>query len=158
MLIQNNELKSDLHTKNTQNVVLKKQISTSKTQLAEVTDLLEIVRSKDFKAITLPGNPDVSPDAYVTVYYNKEENIAYIDTKGLPTPSEGKVYQVWSLIMDPLTPSSIDLLGDFENTENKFFKIENIPFPEAFEITIEPEAGSESPTLSQLYTLGMVTP
>lgn len=95
---------------------------------------------------------------YVTVYYNKEENIAYIDAKGLPTPPEGKVYQVWSLIMDPLTPGSIGLLGDFENTENKFFKIENIPFPEAFGVTLEPEGGSESPILSQLYTLGMVAP
>jgi len=158
MLIQNNELKSDLRTKNTQNIVLKEQVTTSETQLAVATDILEIVRSKDFKAINLPGNPDVSPDAYVTIYYNKYENTAYIDAKGLPTPPKGKVYQVWSLVMDPLTPSSIGLLSDFENAENKFFKMENIPPPEAFGITLEPQGGSESPTLSQLYTLGMITP
>jgi len=126
--------------------------------LAEVTDLMDIVRSKDFKAITLPGNPDVSPDAYVPVYYNKEDNMAYIDVKELPTPPEGKVYQAWSLIMDPLTANSIGLLGDFEDAENKFFKMENIPFPEAFGVTLEPEGGSENPKLSQLYTLGMVAP
>lgn len=120
MLIQNNQLKSDLRMKNSQNVVLKEQVTISEIQLA-----------------------------VATVYYNEEENTAYIDAKGLPTPPKGKVYQVWSLVMDPLTSSSIDLLSDFKNAENKFFKMENIP---------PPEGDSESPTLSQLYTLGMVTP
>lgn len=60
--------------------------------------------------------------------------------------------------MDPFTPNRIGLLSDFENAENKFFKMENIPPPEAFGITLEPEDGSESTTLSQLYTLGMITP
>ena len=51
---------------------------------------LDIVRSKDFNAINLPGNVAVAPTAYATVYYNKDENIAYIDAKGLPKPPKGK--------------------------------------------------------------------
>ncbi|MBL4663888.1 MAG: anti-sigma factor [Flavobacteriaceae bacterium] len=158
MIKQNADLKGQLRTVSTQNVVLKEKTNNTNVQLAQTKELLEITRSKDYKAIDLSGNIPVSPLAYATVYYNKDENIAYIDAKGLPAPPKGKVYQVWSLIMDPLTPSSIGLLNSFDTSETSFFKVENIPFPEAFGITLEPEGGSESPTLSQLYALGMVSP
>ena len=158
MLKQNSDLKSKLRTVNTKNMVLQEKTSITEAQLTQANDLLEIVRSKDFNAISLPGNVDVAPTAYATVYYNKDENIAYIDAKGLPKPPEGKVYQVWSLIMDPLTPRSMGVLEGFEAADTAFFKVENVPSPEAFGITLEPEGGSESPTLTQLYTLGIVSP
>ena len=158
MLKQNSDLKEKLRTVNTKNMVLQEKTSITEAQLANANDLLDIVRSKDFNVISLPGNTDVAPSAYATVYYNKDENIAYIDAKGLPKPPKGKVYQVWSLIMDPLTPRSIGLLEGIETADTAFFKVENVPSPEAFGITLEPEGGSESPTLIQLYTLGMVSP
>ncbi|MDC8003568.1 anti-sigma factor [Aureisphaera galaxeae] len=158
MMKNNNDLKEQLRYSDAQNRSLKEQVDIQGVELAETTELLEMVRSRDFKAVTLPGNVAVSPESYVTVYYNETQDIAYIDAKGLPTPPEGKVYQVWSLKMEPLTPSSIGLLSDFEGTDSKFFKVENIPTPEAFGITLEPEGGSESPTLDQLYALGTVAP
>lgn len=158
MMVKNAELSSDLRSIQTQNVVLKEKSSQSETKLAEANNLLEIIRSQDFKPVSLPGNVAVAPQAYATVYFNENDNTAYLDVKGLPAPPKGKVYQVWSLIMDPLTPRSIAILDGFEESSTKFFKVENVPNPEAFGITLEPEGGSESPTLSQLYTLGMVTP
>ncbi|MCH9659345.1 MAG: anti-sigma factor [Bacteroidetes bacterium] len=158
MIKQNNDLRQDLRHSNTQNSILKETVESNGVEFAEVTSLLNMIRSKDFKAINLPGNVSVSPTAYATVYFNEKTMEAYIDAKGLPVPPEGKVYQVWSLKMDPLTPRSIGLLESFAATESKFFKIENIPTPEAFGITLEPEGGSESPSLDQLYTLGTVTP
>lgn len=158
MMKENSELKERVRKTTTEKVVLQDQVETTENSLAETTELLEMVRSKDFQAINLPGNVAVAPQAYATVYFNAEENIAYIDAKGLPSPPEGKVYQVWSLKMDPLTPSSIGLLDAFDANESKFFRVENIPSPEAFGITLEPEGGSESPTLEQLYTLGLVQP
>lgn len=158
MMKQNNDLKQDLRYSNTQNTILKDQIETNGVALAEVSALLEMVRSTDFKAVNLPGNVAVSPSSYATVYYNNKTNEAYIDAKGLPAPPEGKVYQVWSLLMDPLTPRSIGLLESFAATESKFFKVENVPIPEAFGITLEPAGGSESPNLDQLYTLGTIAP
>ncbi|MEL6812812.1 MAG: anti-sigma factor [Bacteroidota bacterium] len=158
MIKQNSDLKGKIRNINTKNVVLKERVLNSEIELAEATDLLEIVRSKDYKSVTLPGNQAVAPEAYATVYYNEDTHVAYIDAKGLPSPPAGKVYQVWSLKMNPLTPSSIGLLEDMETSERAFFKVENVPSPEAFGITLEPEGGSESPTLDQLYTLGMVSP
>ncbi|MDX1719795.1 MAG: anti-sigma factor, partial [Salegentibacter mishustinae] len=89
-------------------------------------------------------------------YWNTEENTAYIDAKDLPEPPRGKVYQVWSLTMQPLTPTSIGLLADFETDDNKVFSLENQNQSEAFGITLEPEGGSKTPTMDQLYVLGTV--
>lgn len=158
MMNQKNTLQNTLQVTTTENTVLKEKILRSEEALLASEDLLDIMRSKDYREINLPGNVAVSPESYAKVYYNDKEKIAYIDARGLPTPPSGKVYQVWSLIMDPLTPRSVGVLDTYETSENKVFKLENIPDPEAFGITLEPEGGSESPTLTQLYTLGMVTP
>src|SRR5690606_20305638 len=157
MLKQTNDLKNSLQITNTENTILKEDKINAETQLAENTENLEIIRSKDYQAFTLPGNQAVAPQAFAKVYLNKNENVAYIDVKGLPTPPRGKVYQVWSLKMEPLTPTSVGLISAENETSDGIYKFVNFPDPEAFGITLEPEGGSETPTLSQLYTLGMIT-
>lgn len=156
ILNQNNELEKELQVTTVENNDLQKRIETTEATLAQTDELLNILRSKEYNAITLPGNQAVAPNAFAKVYFNKSEGVAYIDAKGLPEAPAGKVYQVWSLIMDPLTPSSVGLLEGVTEIENGIYRFENIPDPEAFGITLEPEGGSESPTLSQLYTLGTV--
>ncbi len=157
MLKQTNELNNSLQITTTENTVLKEEKSTVESQLAENNKTLEILRSKDYQAYTLPGNQAVAPEAFAKVYFNKKENVAYIDVKGLPAPPRGKVYQVWSLKMEPLTPTSVGLIDPENNAGEGLYKFINFPAPEAFGITLEPEGGSETPTLSQLYTLGMIT-
>ncbi|MEZ4859394.1 MAG: anti-sigma factor [Flavobacteriaceae bacterium] len=158
MMNETNSLENKVLVTTTENAVLKGKLTSAEEALTTSQDLLDIIRSKEYREISLPGNQAVSPESYAKVYYNDNEKIAYIDARGLPAPPAGKVYQVWSLIMDPLTPRSIGLLDHYEATTTKVFKLENIPDPEAFGITLEPEGGSESPTLAQLYTLGMVSP
>lgn len=158
MMKENNSLEQTLQVTTTEKVLLQEKMKNTEEALAESSNLLEILRSKDYREISLPGNPDVSAESFAKVFYNDQEKIAYIDVRGLPAPPDGKVYQVWSLIMNPLTPRSIGTLDGFMESNTKVFKLENIPAPEAFGITLEPAGGSESPTLTQLYTLGMVTP
>jgi len=158
MLKENNNLQDNVQVTTTENVILKEKVTTTESDLAAANEVLTILRSKEYNTYTLPGNQAVAPEAFAKVYYNRTEKIAYIDSKGLPPAPNGKVYQVWSLIMDPLTPTSVGLLSDVAVIEGGIYKFENIPDPEAFGITLEPEGGSETPTLNQLYTLGMVTP
>lgn len=157
MLKQTNDLNNSLQITTTENTVLKEEKTTLDNQLAENSQILEVLRSKEYQAFTLPGNQAVAPDAFAKVYLNKTENVAYIDIKGLPAPPRGKVYQVWSLKMEPLTPTSVGLISAENETSEGIYKFINFPDPEAFGITLEPEGGSETPTLSQLYTLGMIT-
>jgi len=158
MLNKNNDLQREIKITSSENNILKEKVGTTEAALAQTETILDILRSKEYNAILLAGNQAVAPNAFAKVYFNKSGKVAYIDAKGLPQAPKGKVYQVWSLIMDPLIPSSVGLLETVSKIENGIYKFENIPDPEAFGITLEPKGGSQSPTLSQLYTLGSVRP
>ncbi|WP_028890973.1 anti-sigma factor domain-containing protein [Tenacibaculum sp. 47A_GOM-205m] len=123
--------------------------------LAENKKLLAVIRNKDIITVPLQGQ-NVYPEAYAKVYWNKNTKNIYLDVQGLPNPPKGKVYQVWSLKLNPLTPTSLGTLDNFAINENKVFTINNPNDSQAFGITLEPAGGSETPTLEQLYTLGAV--
>ncbi|QDO94352.1 anti-sigma factor [Formosa sediminum] len=152
---QNNQLQSEINLTKTDNNFLEQQVQIANSDLKETKKILSILRDKDLLSIPLGGQA-VYPEAYAKVYWDKSENNIYLDVQGLPEPPEGKVYQVWSLTLDPLTPTSLGTLDNFSSDDNKIFAIKNTNASEAFGITLEPAGGSESPTLEQLYTLGTV--
>ncbi|MDC6406107.1 MULTISPECIES: anti-sigma factor [Maribacter] len=152
---QNKELKSQLELVESQNQQLEQQIAESNSSLEKSRELLNTLRDQNILVIPL-GGQQVSPDSYAKAYWNKQEEKVFIDAKGLPEPPDGFVYQVWSLKLSPLTPTSMGLLEDFTEDENKVFALNNPNNSEAFGITLEPAGGSETPTLEQLYALGAV--
>lgn len=113
---------------------------------------LDFLRDQFTSSVAL-GGQQAAPESYAKVYINSNTNETYVDVAGLPEPPEGKVYQVWALKLDPLTPTSI---GIVESTGNGLYKVDTNAGAEAFGITLEPAGGSPTPTLEQLYTLGKV--
>lgn len=116
---------------------------------------LAVIRDEKNTVVTLSGQA-VNPKSFSKVYWNKETKVVYVDARGLPEPPKGMVYQVWALKLNPLTPTSIGLLENFDTNNQKIFAVENADNAEAFGITLEPAGGSLSPTMEQLYTLGKV--
>ena len=151
-VIQNSNLKTQIAAEKQQ---LEEQIDKASNSLAEAEKLIEIFRDKNIISVPLAGQK-VSPTSYAKVYWDKKTNSIYLDAKGLPEPPKGKVYQVWSLKLSPLTPTSLGTLDTFTADANKIFTITNANESEAFGITLEPAGGSVSPNLEQLYTLGAV--
>jgi anti-sigma-K factor RskA len=139
----------------TEKTIMQESIVDLELKKQDAENILAIVRDNNNIQVAL-GGQEVAPNAYAKAYYNKETNEVYIDATGLPAPPEGKVYQVWGLKLDPLTPKSIGLLNNFTASNSKLFKVEKAEGAEAFGITLEPAGGSVSPTLEQLYTLGKV--
>ncbi|MEM6717819.1 MAG: anti-sigma factor [Bacteroidota bacterium] len=150
-----NDLASEMEVVRSEQEALKKQIFKANSDLTAANELLEILRTKDIISVPL-GGQQVSPDSYAKVYWDKKSDNIYLDLQGLPDPPAGKVYQVWSLTLDPLTPTSLGVIEDFTTDTDKVFDLQNTNESEAFGITLEPAGGSESPTLEQLYTLGVV--
>ena len=150
-----NDLREQLSAEKARNAMMEQQIANAREDAEKTEELLAVLRDKNVSKVPLQGQ-NVAPGAYAAVYWNKEENKAFIDAKELPEPPRGKVYQVWSLELEPLTPTSIGLLAEFSMDENKIFALENANQSQAFGITLEPEGGSESPTMDQLYVLGVV--
>ena len=151
-VVQNNNLKEQIALEKQE---LENQIEKASTNLAEAEKLITIFRDKDIISVPLTGQT-ASPNSYAKVYWDKKTNSIYLDAKGLPNPPKGKVYQVWSLKLNPLTPTSLGTIDTFTADTNKIFTIDNANESEAFGITLEPDGGSDSPNLEQLYTLGAV--
>ena len=137
-------------------MALKTEINALNLKVESNESIIAIIRNKNNQMIPL-GGQKVAPNAYAQVYWNKATQTVYVDAAGLPEPPEGMVYQVWSLKLDPLTPTSIGLMNDFKTQESKIFKVQNTEGAEAFGITLEPEGGSPTPNLEQLYALGTVS-
>lgn len=153
---ENRELRQSVQALQAEKVQMETDIAEARNNAQKTQELLSVLRDKNILEVPLEGQ-STAPDAYATAYWDKERNVTYIDAKDLPSPPKGMVYQVWSLKMDPLTPSSIGLLDEFEIDENKIFQLENINISEGFGITLEPEGGSTTPTMEQLYALGTVS-
>ncbi|MEP2937613.1 MAG: anti-sigma factor [Gilvibacter sp.] len=156
MFNQNSQLESDL----TDAQEVQQTLESELTDLVEAYDvsnsILEELRDKDVQKIALPGQGNFS-EAFAAVYWNQTTETLYVDTNGLPTPPEGKQYQLWSLTLSPLTPTSLGVL-DAATADLNLFKVDNPNASQAFGITLEPTGGSESPNLEQLYVLGTVAP
>ena len=157
MVSNNMELNQELRALSTEKQQFELQLEKSTTDLAENKKLLGILRDKNILSIPLQGQ-NISPESYAKVYWDKATQSIYLDAQGLPEPPEGKVYQVWSLLLNPLRPTSLGTIDSFTADANKIFSINNPNDSQAFGITLEPAGGSKTPTLEQLYTLGAVSP
>jgi anti-sigma-K factor RskA len=151
-LSQNNKLEDKIAGEREQ---MELQIENSSNSLAEAEKLINIFRDKDIISVALAGQV-VAPEAYAKVYLDKKTNSVYLDVKGLPDPPKGKVYQVWSLKLNPLTPTSMGTLDTFITDTNKIFTFDANDGVQGWGITLEPAGGSKTPSLDQLYTLGTI--
>ncbi|WP_417886837.1 anti-sigma factor domain-containing protein [Zunongwangia sp.] len=150
---QNHNLRQELVQSKLKNSQIEQQLVDLREQTNKNEQVLAAIRDRNISRIPLEGQK-AAPNSYAVIYWNTEENTTYIDAKGLPEPPPGKIYQVWSLKMQPLTPTSLGLLADFQNNDNKIFYLQNTNASEGFGITLEPEGGSKTPTMDQLYVLG----
>ncbi|WP_299210085.1 anti-sigma factor [uncultured Dokdonia sp.] len=151
------KLEEKITTIEREQILQEGKILIAEEDLQKTKALLDVLRDKDVIAVPL-GAQAIAPEAYASIYWDKETGKAYVDVRGLPTPPKGKVYQLWSLTLDPLTPTSMAVLNQYDTDGTQLFEIENPNASEAFGITLEPEGGSASPTLEQLYVLGVVEP
>ena len=155
---QFNELqqsRSQIATTDSEKNKLQEALVASEIKGKQTQDALAVIRDKNTTVVPLGGQA-VSPDSYAKVFYNKSTEVVYVDVKGLPEPPEGKVYQVWALKLNPLTPTSSGLLDSFKSDSQRIFAVSKASGAEGFGITLEPAGGSKSPTMEQLYALGKV--
>jgi len=149
-----NEVSKEVEAVTVQKSKFEQLLASTQQKNTETEKALAIVRDNASTIVSLAGQ-EAAPAAYAKVYINKSKKEIYVDVAGLPKAPAGKVYQVWALKLDPLTPTSIGVIDD-ATAQNGIFKVDNNDGAQAFGITLEPAGGSPTPTLEQLYTLGKV--
>jgi hypothetical protein len=147
--------KNEVATIEIEKDTLQLELKDLKLTQKETESLLTVVRDQNNTVVALGGQA-ISPESRAKVYWNQFTQTVYVDGAGLPEPPAGFVYQVWSLKLDPLTPTSIGLLDNFIENDSRLFEVNNARIAEAFAITLEPAGGSVFPNLNQLYTMGKV--
>jgi hypothetical protein len=137
---QFNELqqsRSQIATTDSEKNKLQEALVASEIKGKQTQDALAVIRDKNTTVVPLGGQA-VSPDSYAKVFYNKSTEVVYVDVKGLPEPPEGKVYQVWALKLNPLTPTSIGLLDSFKSDSQRIFAVSKASEPKV-SITLNPQ-------------------
>lgn len=119
-------------------------------QLIGCHDQMTTLIHKDTKVIPLSGMP-ISPFSKVMVYWNSSNHNTYLNIANLPTPPEGKQYQLWALV----NGKPIDA-GVFVPEMHTLQTMKSINSAEAFAVTLENRGGSPTPTMDQMYVMGNI--
>lgn len=81
-------------------------------------------------------------DAGVTVFWDRRRSQVFLNIQNLPSPPEGKQYQLWALESEQTTSAGTFTAG------SEIIRMEDISNASAFVVTIEPEGGSLTPDFS----------
>ncbi len=75
------------------------------------------------------------------------EDAALVTLTGVPAPTDGFVYQMWRIPDDGTAPVSVGTMTEDDVDGGKVTELAGITGVDAIAITVEPDGGSETPTL-----------
>ena len=122
-------------------------------KLGEVRQENSVLRDDEFTSVALAGTPN-APTAKARVLFNPNTRKVYLDVQSLPELPAGKQYQLWAL--DNGQPVDAGMLVSATAAGANFQQMKDVASAQAFAMTIEPEGGSASPTLSSMTVLGKI--
>lgn len=150
-------LENNVETIEGEKQIFANDLEALKAKYASNQSIFAEIRQPNTKTIVLESVGKVA-GAQAIVFWNTETKNIFVDAANLPEPPAGKVYQLWWMIsLDPLTPNNAGTLDGFATDDDKVFAALSADKAVAFAITLEPEGGSVSPTLAELYVLGQVS-
>ncbi len=131
------------YAQNIQQVQYKLQLTTS--ELAMITH--HQTRRVDLKGV------DKSPKSSVLVFWNSNTKEVMLKVADLPAAPAGRQYQLWALENGkPIDAGMLQVAPDSLGVQ----KMKTIDQAQAFAITLEPQGGSKSPTLDEMYVMGQI--
>lgn len=95
------------------------------------------------------NNAGLLPEAFAVVYWNPGQQLAYINPVGLPPPPQGKAYQIWADVDGEMIS-----MGLVDCRRRELQPVRFVENAENLNITLEPEGGSDGPTVSHLCANG----
>lgn len=92
-------------------------------------------------------------DNEVHVFWNPHRKHVFLRIQNLPASPHGKQYQLWAISGDDIRSAGV---FDCEQAKKRLTEMKMVDQADAFAITLEPEGGSQSPTLEQMYVKGKI--
>ncbi len=115
---------------------------------------LAIIRNANTRLVQMRGTPK-APEAIASVYWNTNDQKAYLDVISLPDPPTDKQYQLWAIVDgNPVDMGVFEVVIDSSG-------LQEVPFianAQAFAVTLENRGGSTTgPTLEEMVVIGNVS-
>ncbi|MGB3589899.1 MAG: anti-sigma factor, partial [Tunicatimonas sp.] len=133
----------------TQNQEIASQYETATQRADQLSENLSVVTSPNFQTIRLAGTENF-PNNSAQVYWNPTESRVYLNPGNLSVPPSDKQYQLWAIVDGKPVSAGLLTLSE-ENTSQLVAMNASINQASAFAITLEPQGGSEAPTMDQMY-------
>ena len=144
-------LRAQLEAERNNRDTLQIEIGRERARTNELSQINQVLDSPDHREIVLAGQAP-APSSSARVYWDTKNN-RWVVTADLPQAPRGKVYQLWFVTADAKV--SAGLIQPDES--GHAFAIAKVPADlgpvAAAAITLEPEGGSEHPTMP-IYVLG----
>ncbi len=132
---------------------LARDLARERGKAEEVAQINEVLTAPEHREIALAGQPP-APSSSAKVYWDVQKN-RWVVTADLPPPPKGKIYQLWFVTRKD-EKISAGLIATDESGHG--FRVTNVPsnLPPiaAAAITLEPEGGSQQPTMP-IYVVGL---
>lgn len=133
-----------------QNLEIASNFNRVNNDLNDLREDVSVLISPEYQRIILEGTEN-SPKSMAVVYWNSINNKVFLNTASMLSLPVNNQYQLWALVNGKPVNAGI-----FDTMEGRFQVMENIKEANAFAVTIEPEGGSENPTLETLQVIGNV--
>lgn len=150
LFLQMDDLHEQIARLREENTVLAEQVEQVSNEKAEAESLLAFISDATTRQISMPA-VDESLNVDACVFWNKESGHVVINASRLPQAPTGKQYQLWALKDGEPKSAGLVALGS-----NRLQRMQQVDAADAFAVTLEPEGGSDQPTLEELKVMGKV--
>jgi anti-sigma-K factor RskA len=147
---KSNALEDQLNTAQAELAMFQEKCNKERATYAQTEQTLAFLNNKATVPVNLKGSK-ILPEAQAVVYWNPAEKKALFNGLNLPAPDKGKTYQIWADVEGEMINMGV-LDANNPNLQAVAF-IENA---ESLNITIEPEGGSDHPTVELLVLNGLI--
>jgi anti-sigma-K factor RskA len=136
-----------------ENAELKEKLRKESAASTELAQINSVLGSPGWRTFQLQGQ-DPAPSSSATVYWDVQGS-RWVVTAELPPAPEGKVYQLWFVTPDAKISAGL-IRPDLNGHGFASFQVpQDMGSLAAAAITLEPEGGSEQPTMP-IYIMGTV--
>lgn len=144
-----NESKKTINELGYENIRLSEENKAAKETIAKTSSELDMLQNPEYRVVKLKGM-EKSPGSMAVVYWNESTKHVYMDPMKLPSPPQGKQYQLWAISGGkPMDAGVLD-----PNSKEDMHRMKTMADAEAFAITLEPMGGSVNPTMEEMYVFG----
>ncbi|MCO6476904.1 MAG: anti-sigma factor [Phaeodactylibacter sp.] len=119
--------------------------SRQQAQLEELLDIYAFLNHEQTIPVRLEST-GLAAGAEAIAYLNTIQKKVFINPTNLPAPPNGKTYQMWADVEGKMIN-----MGLVDGHSKKLQPVAYIEGAESFNITLEPDGGSEAPTVTLLY-------